>query len=422
MPEPYGVQVIKRLHADTAGLLHEYDEMLENTNDPEVKQLLTNAIISQKNLNTQIRHLFFNHRRFKSMDPGDGMWPLSPEETREYLGDDSGVEFDLNGIGDDDDEGEMEELKQQYHKRVKALRRKYKHAPGSPFSERGRDLNRATDPLNELDDNRDDYLLDDTGFEPPHGDGNLPEQSPADEAGLTADPLEGLDEPEPGEMGPRDMAEEHFHKAMRSAADFLRKLGSSNNAVEAMYSAADDSNVPHKASPSCYHPGDKVQQFGKKSAKKSDDPFDQDDGDDNPADRFNDTDKRSFSSDSQRESSRHADNLDQYTSKVVDPEVLDQLMEAINTLRGLSDSRRPHGSEEELRPSEKDSIDRSEKALRSILDRKRRKFPKRNTSAGSPPNRGKKGISIDALCRDAHKQTKDLQAIERTLKDLMETL
>jgi hypothetical protein len=172
-----------------------------------------------------------------------------------------------------------------------------------------------------------------------------------------------------------------------------------------------DCNYPN--GPSKYTPGkdSKLQQFGRK---------DHDDDDDSP---FKERDKKpGFSAESQRESKRKGNELDSFTPHIKDPAVLDQILEAVNLLHGLADSRQSRDSTDPLGDHELDAIDKSEKALRSILDGKRRRFPERDASRGSPPNRGQKGVSLDALFKETQKQTKDISAIDRTLKDLMETL
>ena len=38
-PEPHGVRVLKRLHDDAAGILHEYDEFHDAADDDKIKSL-----------------------------------------------------------------------------------------------------------------------------------------------------------------------------------------------------------------------------------------------------------------------------------------------------------------------------------------------------------------------------------------------
>jgi hypothetical protein len=255
-----------------------------------------------------------------------------------------------------------------------------------------------------FDESKPENLLDDTGFEAPSQEGGPLKM----QGGLEEVPegLEGLDEPPTS----GDLAEQHFHKALSGAAEFLRKLRLSNN--NAISQSADDMHLNYPSSPSKYRPGDPLQQYGHK------DYDDEDDEDSDPSPFKERSKKPGFDLESQGEARRHASAMDDFLPHIKDADALSKVSEAIELLRSLVGSRQSRGgTTDPLEPHELQAIDSGEKALRSLLSGKRRgKFPT------SEINRHGKGISIDAASRDIAQTTKDIKALTNTLNDLMERL
>lgn len=144
---PYGAQVVRRLHADMAGLLHEYDEFLENLEDEKTRQLVLKQIHHFIASLEELEEHATTHERYKELfkaEPLEGMQmqvkgpelsdpnPLEPEEDPENaiagMLQGSGMANDnpadaLAGMRPQEDEEEM------YHKQIKNLRRKHKQYP-----------------------------------------------------------------------------------------------------------------------------------------------------------------------------------------------------------------------------------------------------------------------------------------------------
>ena len=156
--EPYGAQVVRRLHADAAGLLHEYDSFMDNLEDPKTKKILQRKL---ENIVKEVEELethFSTHERYKDLPGLEGAEIPSGMGMEEEEDEDTGLPGDLGQAPDDameadsetqeeptpDDalegmragvEGEEEEddlpedeagLKALYHKQVKSLRAQYK--------------------------------------------------------------------------------------------------------------------------------------------------------------------------------------------------------------------------------------------------------------------------------------------------------
>lgn len=159
--EPYGMQVLRRIHADMAGLLHEYDEFLDQLEDESVRALTMRQIQHFIQSLEELEESAGTHERYKEkflespLEGVDDKKQLATKPT-DSVGADSalGGKFDdleeedrladqptpdeaLEGMQtsevppeeedemDDEFPVDQEGLKKLYHKRIKSLRHKH---------------------------------------------------------------------------------------------------------------------------------------------------------------------------------------------------------------------------------------------------------------------------------------------------------
>jgi hypothetical protein len=70
--EPYGAQVLRRIHQDAGILLQEYDEMMEHLEDEAVRQHVQEELEELEARMTKIEQLFSGHERYKDLPPLEG--------------------------------------------------------------------------------------------------------------------------------------------------------------------------------------------------------------------------------------------------------------------------------------------------------------------------------------------------------------
>lgn len=86
--EPYGAQILRRLHADAAGLLHEYDSMMEHLEDESTRQLLRKKLETLVHELEELESHKDSHERYKDLPPFEGTEGdmLKQERTKDELG------------------------------------------------------------------------------------------------------------------------------------------------------------------------------------------------------------------------------------------------------------------------------------------------------------------------------------------------
>lgn len=77
--EPYGSQVVRRLHADMSGLLHEYDEFLNKLEDDPTRQIVLKQIHHYIDSLEELEDHFANHPRYKEISSKRPLEGVEPE-------------------------------------------------------------------------------------------------------------------------------------------------------------------------------------------------------------------------------------------------------------------------------------------------------------------------------------------------------
>ncbi|MDE2098075.1 MAG: hypothetical protein KGL39_12550 [Patescibacteria group bacterium] len=126
--EPYGAQVIRRLHQDRSILLEEYDEMMEHLEQPQVKRQAEKIIGQIVKEMDELEGLFGDIEEYKALPPLEGTEKKpqnvdveNQESTEEADSDEDRPNDSSAGVA----EGEMG-AKALRNKYIKALRRFYK--------------------------------------------------------------------------------------------------------------------------------------------------------------------------------------------------------------------------------------------------------------------------------------------------------
>src|SRR6516162_4289052 len=69
--EPYGAQVLRRMHADDAGQLEEFDDMMPYMEDDQARDELAEKCYGLVKSMERIERVWFNHPRYKLLPPLD---------------------------------------------------------------------------------------------------------------------------------------------------------------------------------------------------------------------------------------------------------------------------------------------------------------------------------------------------------------
>lgn len=142
--EPYGAQVVRRLHADAAGLLQEYDEFLTHLEDESTRKLVLKHLEDLAGKIEEIEDHFASHERYKDLpglegaegEEGDedalggmekdiGDAPSDAIEETSELDKETTPDEALEGMKVAEDEEPTKEEKALYFKHVKSLRHRY---------------------------------------------------------------------------------------------------------------------------------------------------------------------------------------------------------------------------------------------------------------------------------------------------------
>lgn len=143
--EPYGAQVVRRLHADKVGLLHEYNDFMENVEDPSTRELMQEEMEDLVEKIEKIEEHWSSHERYGALGELEGAGQTEGMEgAGEGAGEGEEEEPELGGGEEEGEEAEsgegeegmeeptpdealegMREEKALYFKQVKSLRSQY---------------------------------------------------------------------------------------------------------------------------------------------------------------------------------------------------------------------------------------------------------------------------------------------------------